>query len=97
MASSVIINEKAQIEVTIALDYYKEISEELSDDLLTKFREATDAISKHPNLHPIIRGKYRKINLERFPYKIVFRLKDDELHIVAFSHHKRKQFYWKNR
>ena len=97
MASSIVVHEDAQIEITAALDYYKEISEDLSDDLLVKFRQAVNEIADHPKLFPVIRGKYRKINLERFPFKIVFRMKEDELNIVAFAHHKRKPNYWRKR
>lgn len=97
MVNSVLIVEQAQIEIQDALNYYKELSPELSDDLLAKFRLAVSEISLHPNLFQPIRGEYRKINLERFPYKIVFRVDNNALTLVALAHHKRKAFYWKNR
>lgn len=97
MVSKVTIDERAQIEIQDALDYYKEISTELSDDLIVKFRQAAAEIVSHPKWYPCIRGKYRKINVERFPYKIVFRLTENDLHIVAFSHHKQRPDYWRKR
>ena len=59
MASSVLINEEAQLEIKEALNYYKEISPDLSEDLFLKYQEAVAEISSHPKLYQPIRGKYR--------------------------------------
>lgn len=84
-------------EVEMAMDYYHEISSELSTDLRIKFTDAVSEATKRYKLYQPIRGQYRKVNLERFPYKIVFRLKEDTLMILAFAHHKRKPNYWRKR
>ncbi len=96
MANSIFVTEEAQAEVMAALNYYKEISPELSEDLLLKYLKAVSQISAHPKIYPIVRGNYRKINLERFPYKLVFRIWGENLIIVALAHHKRKANYWRN-
>lgn len=97
MVSNVFIHPEAGKEVETAIDYYHEISPQLSADLRIKFWGAVSEATRHYKLYQPIRGQYRKINLERFPYKIVFRLKDDTLIIMAFAHHKRKPNYWRKR
>jgi toxin ParE1/3/4 len=97
MANKVFINGEAQIEIKKALSHYDEISTELSGDLLIKFQESVQEILNHPRSYPTIRGKYRKLNLERFPYKIVFRIEGNIVHVIAFAHHKRSPGYWRKR
>jgi len=97
MASNVVIHEDAQLEILNALEYYREISEDLSHDLLEKLQDAIAVISHHPHFYPVIRGAFRKINLSRFPFKIIFKLRGDEIFIIAFMHHKQRPTYWSKR
>lgn len=97
MVSRVAIHPKARTEISMALEYYHDISPELSADLHEKFQEAVLHIAAHYKLYQPIRGQYRKVNLERFPYKLVFRVKGDTMVIVALAHHKRKPGYWRKR
>lgn len=46
--------------------------------------------------HPIA-GENRKLNFDRFPYAIVYRLRSDCLFIVAVMHLHREPFYWAHR
>lgn len=39
----------------------------------------------------------RRVLLRRFPYQIVYRLKPDDVVVVAVAHLKRRPGYWKNR
>jgi hypothetical protein len=38
---------------------------------------------------------YRKTNVERFPFKIIYKFENEIVTIVAFAHHKRKPNYWR--
>jgi toxin ParE1/3/4 len=42
-------------------------------------------------------GRTRRILLDKFPYQLVYRLRAEELVIVAIAHLKRRPGYWKNR
>jgi len=41
-------------------------------------------------------GDTRRVLLSRFPYEVVYRLKRDEIVIVAIAHLKRRPEYWKH-
>jgi len=97
MASKLLFHPQVNTELLDALKYYHEISPELSEDLLNKFQDSINLIFARPKLNPLIKRKYRKVNLERFPYKVIFSLDDDVIKILAFTHHKRKPSYWKGR
>jgi hypothetical protein len=96
-ANKVQILEEAQAEILAALEYYRTISPALAKDLATNIRESIQEITNRPKAYPLLRAEYRKINIKRFPYKLVFRLKGKDLYVVAFAHHKRKPSYWKKR
>ncbi len=44
-----------------------------------------------------IRGDNRKLNFHRFPYAIVYSVRDDVLYIKAVMHLYRRPFYWQHR
>ena len=97
MAYKVSLLEEAAEEVIKTARFYKEIDEKLANDLLEKFFETITYISKNPFTNQVIRNNFRKSNLKRFPYKVIYRLKENEIIIVAFAHHKQKPHYWKKR
>ena len=75
--------------------YYKKASLEKQEK--KKFFVALQTIVKRPLAFQIIKSKYRKYNIARFPYSIVFKIVKDRITIVAFAHQKRKPNYWKKR
>jgi len=99
MAYNHSISPAAQMDIDEALDYYKDISAELNKSLYENIQKAIADIKINPLLFQKINKHrlYRKINVDRFPYKIVYRVDQTELVIVAFAHHKRKPNYWKTR
>jgi plasmid stabilization system protein ParE len=97
MAYSYQIEPGVRIDLIDALDHYKEINAQLAHDLLNEFYNGIDEIILHPYLYQIISKSYRKLSLKRFPYKIVFQIKQEQITIVALAHHKQKPNYWQNR
>ncbi len=99
MAYNHSISSLAQLDIDEALDHYKDISAALNKSLYQNIQKAIADIKLKPFLFQKINKQrpYRKINVDRFPYKIVYRVDQTELVIVAFAHHKRKPNYWKKR
>jgi hypothetical protein len=93
------ISPSAEIDIEEALDHYKSISNELNSSLYKNIQKAITDIKMNPLLfQKINKGKqYRKINIDHFPYKLIYRVSRIELAIVALAHHKRKPNYWKKR
>jgi hypothetical protein len=42
-------------------------------------------------------GECRKVRVERFPYSVIYRIKGDQLQIIAVAHMNRRPGYWKDR
>jgi toxin ParE1/3/4 len=98
MASSKLrVHNAALRDLEDALAWYSKISPELAEDLANKFIEALERISFNPLLHIELNWGYRKLNLERFPYKVVYKIFPDEILVVAVAHHKRLSGYWRKR
>lgn len=87
----------ALIDLDDAVEWYSKIQPELGKDLVLKFKEALTEIEQKPLLSQELNENFRKINLKRFPYKLVFKIIEQEIIIIAVAHHKRKPGYWKKR
>jgi plasmid stabilization system protein ParE len=97
MAYKLTIHDAALVELEETLSWYNKISPELSEEIGKKIREAVYTIWSNPLQNPKTVGGFRKLNLERFPYKLVYKVSPDEILIVAIAHHKRRPHYWKRR
>ena len=97
MAFEVLVSGRAAIEIDDAIDWYQKISPDLGSDIFDKYVQARKAIKSNPLLFQELKGGYRKVIIERFPYKVIFKIVDiDSVLILAFTHHKRSN-YWNKR
>jgi hypothetical protein len=58
--------------VVRAIRYYDSINDSLGDDFWQKFEEACRAIDEHPERFHFDATGWRRVNLERFPYHLLF-------------------------
>lgn len=92
----------ARKEIRAAVAYYEARRQGLGDDFLDEFSRRFDEISDQPLRFPKddCSGKgreYRYALLERFPYRVVYRVFAGEILVVAVAHTSRKADYWKRR
>jgi plasmid stabilization system protein ParE len=67
-------------------------------DLFTAEIEAVGTqLLAFPKSGQKVRGGYRRILLQRFPYQLVYRVEGDEIVIYAVAHQKRRPGYWRKR
>jgi plasmid stabilization system protein ParE len=87
----------ADLEIEEALAWYEAISPVLKQRFLDDLRSARRQITEYPHAwHPIGRG-IRRFRLERFPYGVIYKLRGDEIIVVAVAHLHRAPLYWKQR
>ena len=46
---------------------------------------------------PLLRGRIRRKMLLRFPYTLMYSVRDGQIRILAVAHVKRRPFYWHGR
>ena len=66
-------------------------------DFAEEFRSAIDRVLAFPQSYAADKQGVRKRVLRKFPYRLVYRLQEDTVIVVACAHTSRKPGYWQDR
>jgi plasmid stabilization system protein ParE len=93
------ISQPASAELTEAVRWYERKRPGVGDELLKAVAAATELIQRHPEIGTPRRGQLptRQFQLQRFPYRLVYRVREHDLYLVAVAHTSRRPDYWKDR
>lgn len=91
------IHEAAEAEINKAVDFYDLESSGLGNMFIDEIQRAIERIAEFPEAAPLIRGRVRKKALIKFPYSLVYSVRQDEIRILAVAHQKMRPFYWRDR
>ncbi len=87
----------AEKELEEAENYYDNIREELGNRFRAETEMAISRILDFPNAWQLLSQNTRRRALKTFLYGIVYRVKTDEIRILAVMHLHREPGYWRNR
>jgi len=87
----------AEREIARAARYYISESEQLGTDFATEVEQTVSRIQRNPMAAVRVETEARRRLCKRFPYAVVYRLLNDEIHIIAVSHLRRRSGYWRRR
>jgi plasmid stabilization system protein ParE len=93
-------HEDAVTDFQEAVRHYAEISWRLVAQFEAEFQEFIEKVSENPShYHFAQRRIYRRANLRRFPYRILYRVdeQDQTVRIMVICHNKRHPSYGMNR
>jgi len=66
-----------------------------------RFEKAVDdalrSIGENPKHFATVKPNHRGCRLERFPFRVIYRIEAHRILVVAIAHAKRRPGYWKNR
>ena len=92
------VSPEADRELTESAIYYaREGGRELGLAFVAEFERVLHFLCLHPHIGAQWRNERRRFPLRRFPYSIVYYIRDDELRVVAIAHHKMRPTYWVDR
>lgn len=99
MSKPVRVEDGARDELYAAVAWYEQKRPALGREFFAEIQRTLELIERHPGLGsplPRVRAErgIRRVPLRRFPYMIVYRETNIEIHIVAFAHMRRKPGYW---
>lgn len=77
--------------------YAREGGRELGLAFIAEFERSLNFLCLHPHIGALWRNDRRRFSLRRFPYSIIYYLRDDELRVVAIAHHRQRPGYWAGR
>ena len=87
----------AQIELDQAIEYYNYESPGLGDEFLTEVLKVIDRIGKFPEAWHRLSKRTRRCQTRRFPYGIIYQIREEEILVVAVANLHRRPDYWKER
>ena len=64
---------------------------------LNELDSAIEEVAQHPDRWPTHLHGTRHYRLHRFPYSLVYRVRDERVEIVACEHARRRPGYWRDR
>jgi plasmid stabilization system protein ParE len=93
---------EAEAELRSAVLYYEEQQVGLGKDLRDRVSKVIHTVAGHPLRFPRYEGKqltrdFRRATVERFPYLLVYEVRDNEILIVAVAYSGRQPGYWDQR
>jgi len=93
----VVFYEEAYEELKYAIDFYNEISLNLSEKFKKSISDKIAQIRLFPYSCQKFFGDYRKCILLKFPYAIIYKIENGTIYIIAIANTNKKPFYWKDR
>ena len=84
-------------EAEAAERWYRERNETASARFQRELDRAVDLISERPNTCSRYLLNTRRVLLRRFPFFVVYRVRGDNVQIVAVAHARRRPGYWRER
>ena len=84
-------------EVEEAAVFYEDRQPGLGNRFMEALEDMISRMRRNPLLYRKIDGEIRKCRLLRFPYGIIYRVKNGNIEIIAVMHLKRRPGYWKSR
>jgi hypothetical protein len=87
----------AKQEIRQAALFSEDCREGLGQEFLDSVDSAFDQIQQHPTVWRILKGRFRRYLLQRFPYGVIYTVEKDIIYVAAVMHLKRKPGYWVSR
>jgi len=89
--------EIAKVELDDAIEYYNYEVPGLGDAFLTEVLNALDRVGEFPEAWHQCSKRARRCRTRRFPYGIIYQIREQEILVIAIANLHRKPDYWKDR
>lgn len=90
------ISRPASAEFADAVRWYEQKRTGLGGEFFDAVTHAIELLRTRPEVGTAA-VRTRSWLLTRFPYQLIYRVRDDDIYIVAIAHTSRRPGYWKNR
>lgn len=87
----------AELELEEAIRHYDNIRPELGADFRREVNQALDRIEQMPLAWSRLRKDIRICRTHRFPYGLVYQIREDHALVIAVMHLHRRPGYWRKR
>ena len=97
MTASVVVRKGAAADLAEARLWYETQSAGLGTEFLDEFASTLARIAEAPLHYPAVHRDARRALFRRFPYSVYFRIRGEEVRIVAVVHQHRDPRVWQRR
>jgi plasmid stabilization system protein ParE len=77
--------------------YAREANAEVGLAFILEYERALALLCSNPRLGALWRNGRRRFSLRKFPYSIIYYIRDEELRVIALAHHRRRPSFWAGR
>lgn len=88
---------EAAKELTSSIQYYERKSNGLGAEFFDEVEEAIGQALTHSKSGTLITEQNRRILLQRFPFELIYDVKDEVITLIAIKHIKQRPGYWESR
>jgi toxin ParE1/3/4 len=88
---------QAQEELEQAVFFYKNQQAGLENRFIETLEDAINRVCRNPLLYRNIDENIKKCRLLHFPYAIIFRIRLEQIEIIAVMHLRKQPNYWQSR
>lgn len=93
----VVLDPSANEEMREAAAFYEDCRDGLGLEFLDAVELAFSEISDRPMMWRVLKGRFRRYLIHRFPYAVLYTIEDDSIYVAAIMHMKRRPDYWEDR
>ncbi|HMO81421.1 MAG TPA: type II toxin-antitoxin system RelE/ParE family toxin [Pyrinomonadaceae bacterium] len=87
----------ARTEFIDAVAYYENSSEGVGIRFSREVYATINRLMTNPSLWPSVTENTRRCLTRRFPYSVVYEIRETDVLIIAVAHFSRRPFYWSDR
>ena len=80
-----------------ATQFYDNQNPEAAAAFIVETDRVFELLAENPYLGTPTRRGARRCTMDRFPYKIFYRVEPERIVVVAVAHHRRRPWYWLKR
>ncbi len=91
------VHPDARREFDDAVDYYDRENPGLGVKSTDEVEAGFTRIRTFPDASQLVAPNVRKLVLARFPYTLVYEVRDDFTRILAVAHQRKRPYYWRSR
>ncbi|PYM24854.1 MAG: plasmid stabilization protein [Candidatus Rokuibacteriota bacterium] len=95
--SAVRFHPAAAQEVESTYDWYAARSASAAHGFREELRQAVDAVASHPHAWPRYGSRIRRYVFPRYPFSLVYLVRNSDIEVVAVAHGRRRPGYWRSR
>ncbi|MBN2890677.1 MAG: type II toxin-antitoxin system RelE/ParE family toxin [Bacteroidales bacterium] len=97
MIYKVEITDEAKADLKEGIIWYKNKNSNLVEDFVSKVEKAVKTISENPLQFVALYKNSRKFKIDRFPYNIIYIIKEEKVIIFSIMHTSRNPQNWQKR